>query len=110
MSELITRLTIAASDHKSTDLGGLLQWAVLHIQDTDEALSEARKELEQEQAERIRMEEAIHKAREHMQALASELDYSRPVNIKLDKDHAPHINIMAHHGVEPYAKKRRKKS
>ena len=110
MSELITRLTIAASDHKGTDLGGLLQWAVLHIQDTDEALSEARKELEQEQAERIRMEEAIYKARGQMQALASELDYSRPVNIKLDKDHAPHINIMAHHGVEPYAKKRRKKS
>jgi hypothetical protein len=29
--------------------------------------------------------------------------------IALARDHAPHINIMAHHGVVPYAKKPRAK-
>lgn len=36
--ELIENLTQAGQLHKGTDLGGLLQWAVLHIQNLDEAL------------------------------------------------------------------------
>ena len=63
MTELIKNLTEAGDMHKGSDLGALLQWAVLHIQAQDEALAEARKELE-------------------------------------DKA------IMAHHGVEQYAKKK----
>ena len=31
MSELIARLHEAGNTHKGSDLGGLLQWAMLHI-------------------------------------------------------------------------------
>lgn len=106
MSELTDKLTAAGELHKGTELGSLLQWAVLHINEQHDALAEAREELQTEQAERIRMEQAIHTAKGQMQQVVGLLDYSRPVNIELAKDHAPHINIMAHHGVAPYAKKR----
>jgi hypothetical protein len=108
MSELIDRLKLAGEQHKGTDFGGLLQWAALHIESQDDALAEARGELEEEQAERIRMEQAIYVAKNKMNELIEGLEYSRPVNIELFKDHAPHINVMAHHKVSPYASKSRK--
>lgn len=109
MSELTDKLTAAGQKHKGTYLGGLLQWAVLHIQAQAEALYEAREELEAEQNERIRLERALHTAKASTEAALVSIKSGLPVNIELSKDLAPHINIMAHHGVEPYAKKPRKK-
>jgi hypothetical protein len=109
MSELVERLTSAAAGYKGTDLGGLLQWAATHIQSQDEALAETRDELAAEHSERIRMEQAIHSAKMQLTSLVDALAYSRPVNIELTKDHAPHINIMAYNGIDPYAKKSRKR-
>lgn len=105
---LTEQLEQAGQQHKGTDLGGLLQWAALHIQSQDEALAEARAELEEEQNERIRMESAIHKAKNQLRDIFDGLEASRPVQIPLARDHAPHINAMAFHGVAPYAKKKRK--
>lgn len=105
MSELTEKLTEAAKQHAGTDFGALLQWAVSHIESQDEALAEVRTELEEEQNERIRMEQAIHDSRAKMAEISAELAYSRPVNIKLARDHAPHINRMAAAGVAPYAAK-----
>lgn len=108
MSELTEKLTKAAAGYKGTEFGGLLQWAVLHIQSQDEALASIRDELEIESNERIRLERAIHTARQQLDAIDVALTGGLPVNIDLARDHAPHINIMAHHGVAPYAKKPRK--
>jgi hypothetical protein len=105
---LIEQLEQAGQQHKGTDLGGLLQWAALHIKSQDEALAEARAELEQEKTDRIRMEQAIHTAKNQLRDTFDGLEASRPVQIPLATDHAPHINAMAFHGVEPYAKKKRK--
>lgn len=108
MSELIKKLKAEGQKHIGTDLGKLLQWAALHIADQDAALVEVREEFEAEENERIKMERAIFEARQKLFDISSALDFSRPVNIQLAKDHAPHINIMAQHGVAPYAKKTRK--
>lgn len=107
-NELIEKLNQAALDCQDGELKKLLSWGALHIAEQEEALTEAREEMETEQNERIRMEQAIHDAKQKMEEICIELNYSRPVNIPLAKDHAPHINIMAQHGVEPYAKKPRK--
>jgi hypothetical protein len=107
MSELIEKLNHAATGADG-ELSQLLRWAALHIAAQDEALAEARAELESEHDERIRMELAIQVAKAKMMEIVGAMDYSRPVNIQLAKDHAPHINIMARHGIEPYAKKPRK--
>lgn len=108
MSELTDKLAAAGQQHIGTVLGGLLQWAALHIASQDSALVELREELESEADERVKMERAIFEARQKLFDVSSALDLSRPVNIQLAKDHAPHINIMAQHGIVPYAKKSRK--
>lgn len=109
MSELINQLKDHAEANKGTDLGRVLQWAMMHIAEQDEALSDARSELDEEQSERIKMERAIHEARIALSEVSNALDCSRPINIELTRDHVPHINRMAAAGVAPYAKKTRKK-
>ena len=108
MSELTAKLELMAINYDGSQLGELLKWSKLHIESQDEALAELRAELEAESNERIKMENAIHAARGMLGDLSAMLDYSRPVNIELARDHAPHINRMAAAGVEPYAKKPRK--
>ena len=108
MSELIDKLTAAGQQHKGTDLGGLLQWAILHIQSQDEALTETREELASEETERLRLERVLHAGSMAIDQALGTLKAAQPVAITLARDHAPHINVMAHHGVAPYAKKSRK--
>jgi hypothetical protein len=108
MSELTDKLTEAAQQHKGDDLGGLLQWAALHIQSQDEALTEAREELAEEESERLRLERALHTGSLAITTVLDCLKAAQPVNIKLSRDHAPHINVMAHHGVLPYARNKLK--
>lgn len=110
MSELMNKLATAAKQHYGSELGQLLSWAVLHIAEQDEALTAAHAELEEESAERMRMELAIHQARTQLQAVCASLAYSQPTRIELAKDHAPHINAMAAQGVAPYARKTRAKN
>jgi hypothetical protein len=108
MSELTEKLTALGQKHKGSELGKLLQWAALHIQSQDEALTEARKDLAEEEAERLRLERALHTGSLAITTVLDCLKAAQPVNIKLSRDHAPHINVMAHHGVTPYARKPRK--
>jgi len=103
MSTLINQLTETAKQHKGTDLGGLLQWAALHIAEQDEALEQTREELATEENERIRLERVIFDARQQLAHLADNMHQT--TGVQLAKDHAPHINIMAHHKIEPYATK-----
>lgn len=109
MTELVEKLAIAGQEHKNTLFGGLLQWALLHIQSQDEAMAEMREELEFEQNERIRLENALHTASQATTTVLDCLKAAQPVNIKLSRDYAPHINVMAHYGVAPYAKRKGKK-
>lgn len=109
MNDLITQLTAAGQQHKGTDLGGLLQWAVLHINDQAEALTATQAELEDEQNERLRLERALHNGAQAITTVLDGLKAAQPVQITLARDHAPHINIMAHHGVAPYARRMRGK-
>lgn len=109
MSELTAKLELMSLNYDGSQIGELLKWAKLHIESQDDALSEVRTELEEEQNERIKMEQAIHDARIKLAEVSIMLNYSRPVNIELARDHAPHINRMAAAGVDPYAKKPRKK-
>ena len=53
-TDLITALQTHGELHKGTDLGGLLQWAILHIQSQAEAIEELRADFEEEHNERLR--------------------------------------------------------
>lgn len=108
MSELTNKLTAAGQQHQGTELGGLLQWAVLHIQSQDEALTEVREELANEESERIRLERVLYEAKKAAEATVTALSPGLVPPVQLARNHAPHINIMAHHGVAPYAKIKRK--
>lgn len=106
MSELTEALMKAADVHKGTDLGGLLQWASLHIKEQDDALVEVRRELEDEQHERLRLENAVKTAAVQMEAALHAVRNSLPVNIDhIGRDMSGHINLMAGHGDTDYLKK-----
>jgi hypothetical protein len=109
MSELITKLTAEAQHHQGSPLGSLLQWSVLHIQSLEAALAEAQEERETEENERIRLERVLFQTKLAAEAVVYSASGGLVPPIALARDHAPHINIMAHHGVVPYAKKPRAK-
>jgi hypothetical protein len=109
MSQIKEKLQAAGLAHKGTDFGSLLQWAALHIDSLEAALAEAQEERESEENERIRLERILFQTKSVAEAVVQTASGGLVPPIALARDHAPHINIMAHHGVEPYVKKPRKK-
>lgn len=105
MSELTEQLQTFGRQHKGTDLGGLLQWAALHVDSQDTALAEAREELASEAAERQRLEGALHDAKTSMEGALAVLAQAWRPPVELARDFAPHINLMAAHGDADYLKK-----
>lgn len=102
MSELTEALRTHGRQHRGTDLGGLLQWAALHIESQDDALSETREELTEEENERIRLEGALHAARVAIESALAVVNKPLCPPIELGRDMAPHINLMAGHGDPDY--------
>ena len=68
MSELTDSLRAHGQRHLGTDLGGLLQWAALHIDAQDEALAELREEYAREKSDRVGLEGAMGAAKEAIEA------------------------------------------
>lgn len=106
MSELITRLRTAGQQHSGTDLGGLLQWAALHIEDQDEALVEIRQEHADEEKERMRLENTLNATKTAIEAALAIVNAAMFAQVEIGRDMAPHINLMAGHGDPDYLTKR----
>ncbi len=70
MSELTDSLRAHGQRHMGTDLGGLLQWAALHIDAQDEALAELREEYAREESDRMGLEGTLGAAKEAIEAAA----------------------------------------
>lgn len=104
MSELTDRLAEAGEQHKGTDLGGLLQWAVLHIADQDEALADVREEHANEERERLRLERAAYDAKAAIEAALAIVSAPLCKPTELGRDLVRHINLMAAHGDPDYLK------
>jgi hypothetical protein len=104
MSELTEKLRAAGEAHKGTDLGGLLQWAALHIESQDEALSGLSEEHAQEEAERIKLEGALHAAKGKIQEAMDSLTAAWCPPVEFGRDMVAHINLMAGHGDPDYMK------
>ena len=104
MSELVQSLRAHGQQHKGTDLGRLLQWAALHIESQDEALAELREAHAEEEAERLRLENALHQAKMAIEAALAAINKPLCPPIELGRDMVPHINLMAGHGDPDYLK------
>ena len=104
MSELTDRLAKAGEQHKGTDLGGLLQWAVLHIADQDEALADVREEHANEERERLRLERAAYEVKAAIETALAIVSAPLCKPTELGRDLVPHINLMAAHGDPDYLK------
>lgn len=102
MSELVQALRKHGEANKGRDLGGVLQWAALHIEAQDEALAEARAELAAEEAAHQRVEGALHAARLSIKGALAAVDAPLCPPIELGRDLVPHINLMAGHGDPDY--------
>ena len=103
--DLITALQTHGQQHKGTDLGGLLQWAVLHIQSQDEAIEELRADFEEEHNERLRFEKAAHDAKAAIDAALAQITETMPAPpLDFATDHNSHINLMGGLGDPDYMK------
>jgi hypothetical protein len=102
MSELVTALRTHGEQHKGTDLGGLLQWAALHIEDQDVALVDIREEHASEETERLRLESALHDAQQSVEVALAAIRKAFCPPIEFGRDLVPHINLMAGHGDPDY--------
>lgn len=105
MSKLTEKLLAAGEQHRGTDLGGLLQWAALHIDSQDEALEELHEQYADERAERQRLERSAHDAKEAIEAALAAVAATLRPDIEIGRDFAPHINLMAGHGDPDYLTK-----
>lgn len=104
MSTLTEKLLAAGEQHRGTDLGGLLQWAALHISGQDEVLAELRDDAAYWQEERERFELTAQETKTALDAALAAISASLPNPIELGRDFAPHINLMAAHGDPDYLK------
>ena len=68
----------------------LLRWAILHIQNQDEALEETRQELASEESERLRLENAAHQAQQLMEQALQAIRYGQQPEIEIGRDMAGH--------------------
>lgn len=103
--DLIAALQTHGQMHKGTDLGGVLQWAILHIQSQAEAIEELRADFEEEHDERLRFEKAAHNAKAAIYAALSAITEAMPAQpLDFARDLAGHINIMHAHGDPDYTK------
>lgn len=103
-SELVTQLRSHGQQHKGTNLGGILQWAALHIESQDEALAELREEHASEERERLRLERALHDAKSAVETALAAINSPLCPPIDFGRDYVPHINLMAGHGDPDYLK------
>ena len=101
---LTDALRTHGQQHKGTDLGGLLQWAALHVESQDDALAEVREELAREECQRLGLEAALHRAREAVEAALAAINSPLCPPVELGRDCVPHINLMAGHGDPDYLK------
>lgn len=104
MSDLTDALRTHGQKHRGTDLGGLLQWAALHIESQDEALAELREEHAREERERMGLEGALGVAKEAIETALAAVNTPLCPPIELGRDYVPHINLMAGHGDPDYLK------
>ena len=104
-TDLIAALQTHGHLHKGTDLGGVLQWAMLHIQSQAEAIEELRADFEEEHDERLRFEKAAHSAKAAIDAALAAITEAMPTEpLDFARDLAGHINLMACHGDSDYLK------
>jgi hypothetical protein len=105
-SQLVQELEKHGLANRGTDLGGLLQWAMLHIQSQDEALAE----LYADESAREREVEELREALCAVKALLETVGgFCRDKAFKFDteqfgKDMVQHINIMGAYGDPDYLK------
>lgn len=103
--DLIAALQTHGQMHKGTDLGGVLQWAILHIQSQAEAIEELRADFEEEHDERLRFEKAAHNAKAAIYAALSAITEVMPAQpLDFATDHTSHINLMGFLGDPDYMK------
>lgn len=104
MSELIDALRTHGVQQKGTPLGGILQWAALHIESQDDALADLHEEHAAEEAERLRLERALHDTTAGIEAALAVARLALRPPIDLGRDFVPHINLMGAYGDPDYVK------
>ena len=97
--------------NRGTELGALLQWAKLHIEELTGALAEREIEADTALAQNRHMHSELIGLMELLAQVQTQARKVAPVEpfATLSRDMTSHINVMMAHGVAPYAKTKRTK-
>lgn len=85
-----------------------LIWADMELGDRYDQICELEEEIKSQSDQITSLTEALQKAKNALQELAADIHGALWQPCIPAVDHAPFINCMAAHGVEPYAKAKRK--
>jgi hypothetical protein len=110
LPEIVYSLNAMATNLGTHKNASVLKHAAILLTMQSERIKDLEEDFTNENDERIKMENAIFKCRQALATISDELDYSRPVRQPAAVDLAPFKNVMAYHGVAPYAKKKRSTS
>ena len=102
MKNIKQQLQSEMQHHKGTALAGLLQWAVLHIEDQDAAIEQKDCEIEQLTADNTKMHRAIKDINDRLTVLSGVAFDAFPMrDYEATADATSHINIMGVHYKDP---------
>ena len=111
MTAITTLRNAIAKHHADSEVARLLSWAELTMGDLHDHIFELEEEVKALREDKERRCRALNETRGLLGAIC---DYILKENFDMPmdtfaKDYAPWQNIMAAHGVEPYAKPKRAK-
>ena len=108
----ITTLRNAIAKHPAdSEVARLLSWAELTMGDLHDRIFELEEEVELLEADKKRKALVLNVVQKNMEEMNSYIlkeNFEFPAST-FARDFAPFRNVMAHHGVEPYAKPKRVK-
>jgi len=109
MSAIADEMTVMAAEQTDPRVAQMLRWAAVELDDRAETIAGLDDEITDYSDGYAKLASALNTARTALEAIASDINFALWQPQAPAVDLAPFKNVMAHHGVEPYAKAKRKK-
>ena len=109
MSAVTDEMRALAAEQTDERVKKMLAWAAVELDDRAETISGLDDEIRDYSDGYAKLALALQTAKAHLGEIAGQINLALWQREPPAVDLAPFKNVMAHHGVEPYAKKKRTK-
>ena len=109
MSAIADEMAAMAAEQTDDRVAKMLRWAAIELDDRAETIAELDGEMADYSDGYAKLASALNTARKALEDIAADINLALWQPQPPAVDLAPYKNVMAAHGVEPYAKAKRKK-